>query len=63
LKEKVFNYETFNFKIRAETMYSVISMPLMPLTLNEKAHTGSEETPSPMQLIFKQAPAQLCLCE
>lgn len=37
-------------------------MPLIPLTLNEKIDTGSEEKPSSMQLFFKQTPVQLCLC-
>lgn len=61
-EEKVFNYKGFNFKIRAKTMYSVISMPLIPLTLDEKTDIGSKEKPSPRQLLFKQTPAQLCLC-
>lgn len=43
-------------------MYSVISMPLIPLSLDEKSEEGSEEKPSPRQLLFKQTPAQLCLC-
>lgn len=43
-------------------MYRVFAMPLIPLTLNEKIDTGSEEKPSSMQLFFKQTPVQLCLC-
>lgn len=52
----------FFFLIRDETLYWVFSMPLIPLTLDEKINTGSEERPSSMQLFFKQTPAQLFLC-
>lgn len=40
----------------------VLSMPLIPLTLDEKSDIGSGEKPSPKQLLFKQTPARLCLC-
>lgn len=40
----------------------VLSMPLIPLTLDEKNDIGSGEKPSPKQLLFKQTPAWLCLC-
>lgn len=43
-------------------MYSVISMPLIPLTLDEKIDIDNEEKPSHRQLLFKQTPAQICLC-
>lgn len=43
-------------------MYSVISMPRIPLTSDEKTDIGSEEKPSARQLLFKQTPAPLCLC-